>query len=241
MGAVDSSAKSVRPCSVIIPLVIAGTCAAACQFAGSDRRLPARFSFEGVTPASVAVVSERLRAPLTSADLGAIESSARQELQIAFRHTRLQFIAPPDHLRQGYGGQEGGHYSNNAGAPAYRVRVVPQPEHGRSFPSAGESRAFGGIRGDGVVNFNIVALSAIAYSKGSSDRESIVHAIGRGIGRTAVHEFAHQILGPAGMDGTADRFSYEYADLRAEHFFAQLHWGPAARQLQERIGLYRSR
>jgi hypothetical protein len=221
VGAVDSSATSVRRCSAIVSLVVAGNCAAACQLAGSEHRLAARFSFDGVTPASAAVVSERLRAPLTSVDLRAIESTARQELRIAFEHTRLQFI--------------------DAGTSAYRVSVVPQPGHGRSLPSAGESRAFGGIRGNGVVHFNIVALSALAYSDGASDRESIVHAIGRGIGRTAVHEFAHQILGPAGMDGKTDRFSYEHADLRVEHFYAQLHWGPAAATLQERIGLDRSR
>jgi hypothetical protein len=218
--AVDSSAKSVRRCSFIASLVIAAGCVTACQLGGSDSRLVARFSFEGVTPDSVAVVSERLGAPLTSADLLAIESAARQELHVAFAHTRLHF---PE-----------------AGKPAYRVRVVPQ-RYAPSRPVAGESRAFGGILGNGVVNFNIVALSALAYSNGASDREAIVHAIGRGIGRTAVHEFAHQILGPAGMDRTDDPFSYEHADLRPEHFYAPLHWGPAAAHLQERIGLRRSR
>lgn len=220
MEAVDSSAKSVRRCSAFVTLVVAAGCAASCQLAGSDRRLVARFSFEGITPDSVVVVSERLRAPLTSADLRAIESAARQELQVAFAHTRLQFT--------------------EAGQPAYRIRVVPQQD-APSRPVAGESRAFGGIRGNGVVNFNVVALSALAYSNAESDPESLVHAIGRGIGRTAVHEFAHQILGPAGMDGNDDPFSYEHADLRPEHFHAPLHWGPAAAHLQKRIGLRRSR
>ena len=222
MEAVDSSANSVRRCSCIAALVIAANCAAACHLAASDSRLiHASFSFDGVTPASVTVVSERLSAPLTAADLLAIESTARRELQIAFEHTRLQFT--------------------RAMTPAFRVRVVPQPEPGRVYPVAGESRAFGGIRGNGTVHFNIVALSALAYADRSSGREALVHAIGRGVGRTAVHEFAHQILGPAGMDGTADLLSYEHGDLRAEHFHAQLHWGPAAAQLQQRIGLRRAR
>ena len=221
MEAVDSSAKSARRCSFIASLVVAANCATACHLAASDRLIHASFWFDGVTPASVSVVSERLRTPLTSADLLAIESTARRELQIAFEHTRLQFTRSPK--------------------PVFRVRVVPQPEHGRSFPAAGESRAFGGILGNGTVNFNIVALSALAYADRSSDREALVHAIGRGVGRTAVHEFAHQILGPAGMDGSADRLSYEHGDLRAEHFYAQLHWGPAAVRLHQRIGLRRSR
>ena len=221
MGAVDSSANSVRRCSAIVALLVAAAGAASCQLAGSQSQLVARFSFDGITPASVAVVSERLPAPLSSVDLRAIESTARQELRTAFEHTRLQFTDGP--------------------APAaFRVSVVPQRD-AAGPPAAGASRAFGGIRGNGVVNFNVVALSALAYSNSTSDRESVVHAIGRGIGRTAVHEFAHQILGPAGMDGTTDRYSYEHADLRAEHFYAQLHWGPAAATLQERIGLRRSR
>ena len=222
MEAVDSSARSARRCSFIASLVVAASCATACHVSPSGSRLiAAAFWFDGVTPASVSVVSERLGAPLTSADLLAIESAARRELQIAFEHTRLHFTDSP--------------------RPAFRVRVVPQPEHRRSFPAAGESRAFGGIRGNGTVNFNIVALSALAYADRSSGREALVHAIGRGVGRTAVHEFAHQILGPAGMDGNADRLSYEHGDLRAEHFNAPLHWGPAAAQLQQRIGLRRSR
>lgn len=222
MEAVDSSARSARRCSFIASVVIAATCGTACHLAASDSRLiAAGFWFDGVTPASVTVVSDRLSAPLTSADLLAIESAARRELQIAFAHTRLQFTVSPN--------------------PAFRVRVVPQPEYGRPYPAAGQSRAFGGIRGNGTVHFNIVALSAIAYADGSSDRDALVHAIGRGVGRTAAHEFAHQILGPAGMDGTADRFSYEHGDLRAEHFYARLHWGPAAARLQQRIGLRRSR
>ena len=222
MGAVDSSEKSARRFSVIVALVIAAHCATACHFLrGDSRRIPAAFWFDGVTPASVTVVSERLSAPLTAADLLAIESDARRELQVAFDHTRLQFTDAP--------------------SPAFRVRVVPQPEHGRSFPAAGESRAFGGIRGNGTVNFNVVALGALAYADGSSNRQTLLRAIGRGVGRTAVHEFAHQILGPAGMDGTADPLTYEHGDLRAEHFYAALHWGPAAARLQQRIGLRQSR
>jgi hypothetical protein len=202
--------------------VTAATCAAACDFSRSDsRRIPAAFSFDGVTPASVTVVSERLGAPLPTGDLLLIESDARRELQVAFEHTRMQFT--------------------DAASPAFRVRVVPQPEHGRSFPAAGESRAFGGIRGNGTVNFDVVALGALAYADGSFNRQGLIRAIGRGIGRTAVHEFAHQILGPAGMDGTADPLSYEHGDLRAEHFYAPLHWGPAAARLQQRIGLRQSR
>jgi len=199
-------------------LIVAGQCSTACQPADvGSRRIHAGFAFEGLTPASVGVVSDRLSAPLTLDDLRTIESAALRELHIAFANTRLQF--------------------NTSHRYAYRVRVVPQLVSRRARPAAGESFSFGGTLGSGAVAFNIVALSALAYAPAGTDHATIVHAIGRGIGRTAVHEFAHQILGPAAMDGTADLFSYEHADLRAEHFFAQLHWGPAAVRLRQRIGL----
>jgi hypothetical protein len=191
-------------------------CLVGCQRTGTGSQVVAAFWFADVTPASIAVVNERLTAPLTPAELATIESVARNELHLAFANTRLQFTTS---------------------LPAiFRVRVVPAVAR-RSIAAAGESRSFGGIRGDGVVNFNIVAISAVAYAADPTDREKVLHAIGRGIGRTAVHEFAHQILGPAAMDGTADRLSYEHADLRPEHFYGTLHWGPAASTLQARIGL----
>ena len=205
----------------IVSLVFAGSCAAACQqIVSADRFIPAGFWFEGLTPAAIAVVNHRLSAPLTSDDFRSIESVARRELHLAFENTRLQFT--------------------DARESMYRVRVVPQLANRRSFPAAGESRSFGGIRGDGIVNFNIVAISALAYAADGTDRETLVQAIGRGVGRTAVHEFAHQILGPSEMDGTTDRLSYEHGDLRAEHFYAGLlHWGPAGARLRERVGLAR--
>jgi len=211
--AVDSSARCARRCKLLLSLTLTASCAAACQ---PSVVLPAAFRFEGLTPSAIAVVSERLGAPLTAADLQGIESVARQELDVAFRHTRLEFT--------------------DSRTPVYRVRVIPQLA-GRLFPAAGESRSFGGSRGDGVVNFNTVALSAVAFAADITDRAALLQAIGRGVGRTAVHEFAHQILGPSEMDHTADRLTYEHGDLRAEHFFATLHWGPAAEPLQRRIGL----
>ena len=222
--AVDFSVRSVRRSSrrtaYIASLILAGSCAAACQTIGSgNRTIPAGFWFEGLTPAAIAVVNERLITPLTAEELRAIESIARRELQIAFDNTRLHF--------------------SESRASVYSVRVVPQLKLPRTLPSAGESLSFGGTRGNGAVNFNTVAISAIAFTTESTDRETVVNAIGRGVGRTAAHEFAHQILGPSDMDGTADLLTYEHADLRHEHFFATLHWGPAAERLRQRVGLRR--
>ena len=215
MGAVGSSASSVRRSSLAASLLFAANCAAACQTSGGAGPIAAAFWFEGLTPAAIDVIDQRLGTPLTGDELRAIESAARRELDIAFEHTRLRFTSTRDYV--------------------YRVRVVPNVAHG-FYPAAGQSRTFGGVRGDGTVSFNIVALGAFAHAGPTSTRDMLVDAIGRGIGRTAVHEFAHQILGPAAMHGE-DRLSYEYEDLRAEHFYAQLHWGPAGVELQRRIGL----
>jgi hypothetical protein len=155
--------------------------------------------------------------PLTGGELTTIARVARRELDVAFRHSRLQL--------------------SDVRTAAYRVRVVSTFDTTQRVPTAGGSRSFGGRSGHGAVNLITVAISAVSFSPPDTPREELVQAIGRGVGRTAAHEFAHQILGDVSFHETADRFSYEFADLRAEHFHAQLHWGPAAPLLQQRIGL----
>ena len=179
-------------------------------------QMTAGFWFE-VAPASVGELSERLGGPITPADLATIASVARGEVRSAFANTRLQFV--------------------DSGAPRFRVRVVPTLTTFSKIPIAGGSRSIGGMRGHGAVNFITVASNAIAYAPPGTPRDELIRAIGRGIGRTAVHEFAHQVLSDFPVDNTTDRLSYEFADLRAEHFYAELHWGIAASRLQERIGL----
>jgi hypothetical protein len=119
----------------------------------------------------------------------------------------------------------------------YRVRVVQDIRGQRKLPVAGESRPLPGRRGFGTVSFVVTTNNAIAYAPAGAGRQTIIEAIGRGIGRTAVHEFAHQLVGSFALHNTTDRSSYEYADLRPEHFYGELHWGVALPRLQERIGL----
>jgi hypothetical protein len=83
----------------------------------------------------------------------------------------------------------------------------------------------------------VATNNAIAYAPAGAARQTIIEAIGRGIGRTAVHEFAHQLVGSFSLHNTTDRSSYEYADLRPEHFYGELHWGVALPRLQQQIGL----
>jgi hypothetical protein len=104
-------------------------------------------------------------------------------------------------------------------------------------PSA-ESRAIAGIGGQGAVNFQLLANSAIAYSPDDAGRTTMIAAIGRGIGRAAAHEFAHQFLGAAPIHDSKDIQSYEYRSAdRREQYYGDMHWDIARPWLQKRLGL----
>jgi hypothetical protein len=61
--------------------------------------------------------------------------------------------------------------------------------------------------------------------------------MGRGVGRVAIHEFAHQILGVADIHNTDDQDSYEYPSPdRPSQYYGDLHWTHAWPLLQKRLG-----
>jgi hypothetical protein len=56
-----------------------------------------------------------------------------------------------------------------------------------------------------------------------------------GVGRAAVHEFAHKLAGIA--DDNADENSYEFGRSdRASQYYGALHWTIALPALQEKLG-----
>ena len=64
----------------------------------------------------------------------------------------------------------------------------------------------------------------------------LVAAIGRGIGRTAVHEFTHQLLPRAPIHDSRDEESYEFASAaRRAQYFGPMHWDLARPLLLERM------
>ena len=64
----------------------------------------------------------------------------------------------------------------------------------------------------------------------------MIDAIGRGVGRAAVHEFTHQLLPRVSIHSTNVR-SYEYASAaRPEQYFGDIQWDLALPLLQKRIG-----
>ena len=116
---------------------------------------------------------DRLAGGISPDDMKTIEKISRDEIVRAFRQYPISIVGRT--------------------AGLYHVRVVD------SLNSAGggsaESDVFPGLGGQGFINFRNLAHGAIAYAPADADRQEIVAAIGRGIGRTAVHEFTHQLLG----------------------------------------------
>jgi len=83
-------------------------------------------------------------------------------------------------------------------------------------------------------------MAAMAHAPAGTTREQLVAGIGRGVGRVAVHELAHGILGAGAMDNRTDDHSYEYfTHNRESQYYGELHWGPARPLLQQKIGPYR--
>jgi hypothetical protein len=201
-------------------VVIASVLVAACvgYLALTARADPdaaeAGFWFEDVKFAS-----PRLGAPVTRAEVERVERVARSELAKAF--ARLPITVSDRHDAR------------------YRVRVVQEirdQRFRRIVHVAGESRAVSGFGGLGAVSFDFLASGAVAYAPGDSTRESMVDAIGRGIGRAAVHEFTHQFLPTASIHDGADVSSYEYQSAtRSEQYFGELHWNLALPLLQDRL------
>jgi len=108
------------------------------------------------------------------------------------------------------------------------------------FSFAGQSRVFGPLGGSGSVAFAILAHNAIEYAPAGASRQQIVEGIGKGIGRAAVHEFAHQALGLDNLsllDNRTDPDSYEYGNAdRRSQYYGELRWTAAWPVLVERFG-----
>jgi len=178
------------------------------------RVVEAGFWFE-----EVSFRSSRLGHPLTPNDLARVQAVARAELARAFDGLRIRV-------------------TDNREA-RYRVRVVQavlDPRMRRPIHVAGQSRGMAGFGGGGVVNFELLANGAVVYAPPILDRPGVVDAIGRGIGRAAVHEFTHQLLPRAPIHASRDRSSYEfYSAGRAEQYFGELRWALAGPLLHARL------
>jgi hypothetical protein len=166
----------------------------------------------------------KLGGPLTAQEIAAIKQLSRAEVERALADLRINVT---EH--------------RNA---FWRVSVVGRmpsnPTFKFPFAAAGESHVFGPLGSWGSVGFLVLAHNAIEYGPPSASRQDVVAGIGRGIGRAAVHEFAHQALGVDNVwniDNRTDSTSYEYGNAdRPSQYYGELHWTTAWPVLQQKFG-----
>jgi hypothetical protein len=187
----------------------------------STARTPptAGFWFEDGAAALSADAAAKLGGPLRDHEIAAMAGVSRAEIDRAFSGLAIEITPNRDAF--------------------WRVQVLHTlARRGRKLPSAGESMALGAFGGSGAVDFNLVAAFALRYAPAGASRDVVLEAIGRGIGRVAVHEFAHQILGvAANVHDAADDHAYEYpSPERASQYYGELHWTIARERLHARLG-----
>jgi hypothetical protein len=94
----------------------------------------------------------------------------------------------------------------------------------------------GFLGGSGGVSFELIALKAIQYAPPGATRQIIVDGIGRGIGRVAAHEFAHQMINAGETHNPQDENSYEFPSPdRAAQYYGELRWTTARPLLEQRL------
>jgi hypothetical protein len=174
----------------------------------------AGFSFDGVTFALPSGYAERIGGQLTSHDIERIQAVALAELQLAYADYRIEFSSQPDAI--------------------YNVRVVSTaPRYG----GVGQSITLGALGGRGTVTYPAIVGIAMRYAPPGADRMTIIDGIGRGIGRAAAHEFAHQLVPRANIHASRDSESYEYdAADRAAECYGPIHWDIAKTALADALG-----
>jgi len=206
-----------RGAAAVIAQVAGAACSVVLSASVACTRGPIELGF-WIEPVSYA--SPRLGDPITGTELATIETVARAELATAFE--RFDVVLSANRQAR------------------YHVRVVQrlldQRFRSREVSVAGESRGAAGWGGSGAVSFDFLAGSAMVYAPEEIGRAELVAAIGRGIGRSAAHEFAHQLLPSTPIHDTRDRASYEYESAaRIEQYFGDMRWDVAKPFLENRL------
>jgi hypothetical protein len=198
---------------VAIAIGMASSLAASCA---REHAVEAGFWFDRVTFDLPVDDVERIGGRIQPDEQSQIEAVARAELEAAYAGLQIRFTRQPSGF--------------------YRVSVV-QDIPGRALPVAGASRRvpFGG--GVGSVSFRTLGSQAVANAPREATRPQILEAMGKGIGRTAAHEFAHQILVRVNLHDTKDPDCYENGiSDRPSQFYGTLHWAFARPLLAETLG-----
>jgi hypothetical protein len=186
------------------------------MFGCGPRIATAGFWYGNDTFALPARAAEQLGGLLTGAELESIKARSRAEVERAFAGMTVSITDRHDAF--------------------WRVEVVRALRPRGPLPNAGESMPHGFLGGSGGVSFDLVALKAIQYAPAGATRQTIIDGIGRGIGRVAAHEFAHQMINSAEMHNPRDENSYEYPSPdRAAQYYGELRWTTARPLLEQRL------
>lgn len=183
-----------------------------------ENTVAARFWFDEVTFA-VPGFGNTFGGSLSVTERRAIEARALAELENAFAGFGIMF-------------------SDEPGA-RYRVRVQQEfpPRRGWRRFAVAESVSMGTFGGEGSISFVAVASRAIGNAPAGATRAVMIEGIGRGLGRVAAHEFAHQLLHSVNLHASDDVQSYEFRGAnRAALFYEPIHWAFADALLLERLG-----
>ena len=173
------------------------------------------FWYETISDAAKQTLPDRFSGAMSADDMNLIEAISREEIVLAFSAYPVSVVGRR--------------------AAMHRVRVVDTLTNPMA-PSA-ESHVYPGLGGQGFINFRLLAHGAVTYSSADASRDEIVAAIGRGIGRAAVHEFVHQLLGrSARIDDSTDVDSYEYGSAnRPQQYYGAMRWDIAVPLLRKRF------
>jgi hypothetical protein len=191
------------------------------RFYSSATPPTASLSFdEAALAATPDVVTAALGGPLAASDADRIKALAHAEVERAFSGLRVRLV--------------------DTGRAFWRIRVlasfVPPTLSGPPLVNtAGASYPFGALGGGGFLSFSTLAIKAIVYAPDGVSREDMVAAIGRGVGRSAVHELTHLILGSKAIHSDdLNSYEFETAD-RPSQYYGELTWGRAWPLLEQKL------
>ncbi len=204
----------------LVAAAVVAASVAALQWYVSQRVSELGFSYADGRFALAESQARELGGALTDQELASIKRMSRTEVERAFAGLRLRVSERPDAF--------------------WSVRVIPafSARSGPGQRAGAQTLPLGVLGGKGVVDFSQLATTAIAYAPPEASRQTILDGIGRGLGRSAVHEFAHAILGvsPA-MDTETDEGSYEHESFnRRVQYYGELHWAGAWPLLEREVG-----
>ncbi len=200
-----------RGSAAVIARVAGFACSVGLSAAVACTRGPIELGF-WIEP--VSYVSQRLGEPITGTELATIETIARAEIATAFE--RFDVVLSANRRAR------------------YHVRVVQrlldQRFRSREVSVAGESRGAAGLGGSGAVSFDFLAGSAMVYAPEEIGRAELVAAIGRGIGRSAVHEFAAPTAAKRAHPRQSRSRQLRVRISRADRaYFGDMRWDGASR------------